>query len=132
RPSTLLRQSTAPESLPSFLLSCLLLIEKQIIRPDYWRSILVSRGALSNSQFSLGGVSTLQATPHGIACKTRGQDGFAPLVSRRALSSPTTCRFIPALSGWPTNRPEWRQREQHFREFPSKPQNVPAQGTPLR
>src|SRR5215471_10653756 len=26
-------------------------------------------------------------------------DGFAILLSRRALSSPTTCRFIPALSG---------------------------------
>jgi serine/threonine protein kinase len=26
------------------------------------------------------------------------------LLSCRALSSPTTCRFIPALSGWPTTR----------------------------
>src|SRR5216683_2194176 len=26
------------------------------------------------------------------------------LLSRRALSSPTTCRFIPALSEWPTIR----------------------------
>src|SRR5712692_4787078 len=40
--------------------------------------------------------------PRDIACKTRGQDGFAALLSRRALSSPTTCRFIPALSGLPT------------------------------
>jgi hypothetical protein len=43
-------------------------------------------------------LSTLQATPRHAACKTRGQDGFAALLSRRALSSPTTCRFIPALS----------------------------------
>ena len=35
-------------------------------------------------------------------CKTRGQDGFAVLLSCRALSSPTTCRFIPAHSEWPT------------------------------
>src|SRR6266705_628799 len=42
--------------------------------------------------------------PHDIACKTRGQDGFAALLSRRALSSPTTCRFIPALSVLPTIR----------------------------
>ncbi len=28
------------------------------------------------------------------------------LLSCRALSSPTTCRFIPALSGWPTIHPE--------------------------
>ena len=32
------------------------------------------------------------------SCKTRGQDGFAVLLSCRALSSPTTCRFIPAHS----------------------------------
>src|SRR6266852_2847755 len=49
-------------------------------------------------------LSTLQATPRDIACKTRGQDGFAALLSCRALSSPTTCRFIPALSGLPTMR----------------------------
>src|SRR5260370_39670222 len=48
----------------------------------------------------------LQAIPRDIACKTRGQDGFAALLSRRALSSPTTCRFIPALSELPTIRPE--------------------------
>ena len=32
------------------------------------------------------------------------QDGFAALLSCRALSSPTTCRFIPALSGLPVTR----------------------------
>jgi hypothetical protein len=47
-------------------------------------------------------LSTLQAIPRDIACKTRGQDGFAAFLSCRALSSPTTCRFIPALSEWPT------------------------------
>src|SRR5436189_62000 len=49
-------------------------------------------------------LSTLQARPRDLACKTRGQDGFAAPFSCRALSSPTTCRFIPAHSGWPTNR----------------------------
>jgi len=34
----------------------------------------------------------------------RGQDGFAALLSCRALSSPTTCRFTPAHSGIPTSR----------------------------
>ena len=43
--------------------------------------------------------STLQATPRDVACKTRGQDGFATLLSCRALSSPPTRRFIPTLSG---------------------------------
>src|SRR6266581_2841497 len=42
--------------------------------------------------------------PRDIACKTRGQDGFAVFLSCRALSSPTTCRFIPALSGLPVTR----------------------------
>src|SRR5262245_54759255 len=42
-------------------------------------------------------LSTLRAPPHGVTRKTRGQDGFAVLLSCRALSSPTTCRFIPAL-----------------------------------
>ena len=37
-----------------------------------------------------------QPAPRDAACKTRGQDGFAILLSCRALSSPTTCRFIPA------------------------------------
>src|SRR5206468_4041628 len=49
--------------------------------------------------------STLHETPHGAPCKTRGQDGVAVLLSCRALSSPTTCRFIPAHSGLPTNPP---------------------------
>src|ERR1035438_7567187 len=44
-------------------------------------------------------LSTLQTTPRDAARKTRGQNGFATLLFRRALSSPTTCRFIPALSG---------------------------------
>ena len=35
-------------------------------------------------------LSTLQASPRDAACKTRGQDGFATLLSCRALSSPTT------------------------------------------
>jgi hypothetical protein len=43
----------------------------------------------------------------GAARKTRGQDGFATLLSCRALSSPTTCRFSPALSEWPTNGSDW-------------------------
>jgi hypothetical protein len=55
-------------------------------------------------------LSTLQAIPRDIACKTRGQDGFATLLSRRALSSPTTCRFIPALSGLPVIREEFSKR----------------------
>src|SRR5215831_21421557 len=42
-------------------------------------------------------LSTLRAPPHDVARKTRGQDGFAVLLSCRALSSLTTCRFIPAL-----------------------------------
>src|ERR1700687_4047933 len=43
-------------------------------------------------------LSTLRPTPRDAARKTRGQDGFAVLLSCRALSSPTTCRFIPTLS----------------------------------
>ena len=35
-------------------------------------------------------LSTLQAAPRGVACKTRGQDGFAALLSCRPLSS-TLC-----------------------------------------
>jgi hypothetical protein len=48
--------------------------------------------------------TSVYASVHTSRCarKTRGQDGFAFLLSCRALSSPTTCRFIPALSGWPT------------------------------
>src|SRR5271156_2749000 len=33
-------------------------------------------------------------------------DGFAAFLSCRALSSPTTCQFIPAFSEEPTIRPE--------------------------
>src|SRR5437879_12006723 len=53
-------------------------------------------------------LSTLQARPRDLACKTRGQDGFAAPFSCRALSSPTTCRFIPAHSEYPSpgNNPE--------------------------
>ena len=51
-------------------------------------------------------LSTLRNAPHGGARKTRGQDGVAVLLSCRALASPTTCRFIPALSELPTIRPE--------------------------
>jgi len=40
-------------------------------------------------------LSTLRPAPRDAARKTRGQDGFAVLLSRRALSSPTTCRFYP-------------------------------------
>ena len=46
-------------------------------------------------------LSTLQSSSRDGACKTQGQDGFAALLSCRALSSPTTCRFIPAHSGYP-------------------------------
>src|ERR1022692_2672487 len=40
-------------------------------------------------------LSTLRPAPRDAARKTRGQDGFATFLSCRALSSPTTCRFIP-------------------------------------
>src|SRR6266446_2427618 len=46
---------------------------------------------------SLGITSRLPATyasPRDLACKTRGQDGVAVLLSCRALSSPTTCRLF--------------------------------------
>src|SRR5262252_401414 len=55
-------------------------------------------------------LSTLQATPRDATRKTRGQNGFATLLFCRALSSPTTCRFIPAHSGLPTIRPRFLQR----------------------
>jgi hypothetical protein len=51
-------------------------------------------------------LSTLRLPPHDGDRKTQGQDGFAVLLSCRALSSPTTCRFIPAHSGLPVIRPE--------------------------
>ena len=41
-------------------------------------------------------LSTLRLPPRDGRRKTRGQDGSL-LLSCRALSSPTTCRFIPAL-----------------------------------
>ena len=44
-------------------------------------------------------LSTLRFTPYDAPCKTRGQDGFATLLSCRTLSFPTTRRFIPTLSG---------------------------------
>src|SRR5262245_32342354 len=49
-------------------------------------------------------LSTLRATPHDGARKTQGQDGYAALLSCRALSSPTTFRFIPALAVLPPCR----------------------------
>src|SRR5262245_66346743 len=49
-------------------------------------------------------LSTLRAPPHDATRKTRGQDAFAVLLSCRAFSSPTTCRFIPALDVIPPNR----------------------------
>jgi hypothetical protein len=52
--------------------------------------------------------------PRDIACKTRGQDGFAAFLSCWALSSPTTCRFIPALSECATILPEGAGRERHL------------------
>jgi hypothetical protein len=45
----------------------------------------------------------LTQTSHAF-CEVSLSAQFATLV----LSSPTTCRFIPALSGWPTNQPEHR------------------------
>jgi hypothetical protein len=36
--------------------------------------------------------------------RIRCQDGFAAFLSCRALSSPTTCRFFPALSELPVTR----------------------------
>ncbi len=50
-------------------------------------------------------LSPLQAAPRDFACKTRGQDGFAVLLCRRALSPPATSRFIPALSASLTIHP---------------------------
>jgi len=53
--------------------------------------------------------SRCRTAPHDPARKSRGQDGLAVLLSCRALSSPTTCRFIPAHSGLPTHRSEGRR-----------------------
>src|SRR5580704_14131772 len=41
-------------------------------------------------------LSTLRLTPRGVNRKTQGQDGVRFLLSCKALSSSTTCRFIPA------------------------------------
>jgi len=50
-------------------------------------------------------LSTLRVTPHDDTRKTRGQDGFA-ISFPAGTCTPTTCRFIPALSVWAVNRPE--------------------------
>src|SRR5580658_1632398 len=51
-------------------------------------------------------LSTLQLKPRGLNRKTQGQDGVRFLLSCKALSSSTTCRFIPAhpqaAIEWPT------------------------------
>src|SRR5881227_1796920 len=49
-------------------------------------------------------LSTLQPPPRDDDCKTRGQDGFAVLLSCRALSSPTTCRFSRRTPDRPSAR----------------------------
>src|SRR5262249_7852842 len=63
--------------------------------------------------------STLRAPPHDVTRKTRGQDGFAVLLSCRALSSPTTCRLFrkhspqgvsPAGLAISTSRPRCRRQ----------------------
>jgi hypothetical protein len=48
-------------------------------------------------------LSTLRMTPRGATRKTRGQDGFATSFPV-GTCTPTTCRFIPALSEWPVNQ----------------------------
>src|SRR4051794_37062121 len=56
-------------------------------------------------------LSTLRLTPRGVNRKTQGQDGVRSLLSCRALSSPTTCRFSPAhvaVGTILTNRPPHR------------------------
>ena len=62
-------------------------------------------------------LSTLHPVPHGTQRKTRGQDGSL-LLSRGALSSPTTRRFIPTLSLACARGSEWRQRI--IRSLPSR------------
>src|SRR5258707_4196403 len=49
-------------------------------------------------------LSTLQAAPRGVACKTRGQDGFATPFPVGLLHPPTTCRLIPAHSALTVTR----------------------------
>jgi hypothetical protein len=63
---------------------------------EYESASYATRFSKLNSPAPLIPLSTLQATPRDVPRKTRGQDGFAVLLSCRALSSPTTCRFIPA------------------------------------
>ena len=46
-------------------------------------------------------LSTLRLKPRGFNRKTRGQDGVRFLLSCKALSSSTTCRFYP---GAPASR----------------------------
>jgi hypothetical protein len=46
-------------------------------------------------------LSTLHVQPRDCTRMTRGRDGSLRL-SRRALSSPTLCRFIPALTTSPS------------------------------
>jgi hypothetical protein len=67
-------------------------------------------------------LSTLRLKPRGVNRKTQGQDGVRFLLSCKALSSSTTCRFIPAhhqtgfapATGWLTTLSNWR-RVQRFR-----------------
>jgi hypothetical protein len=48
-------------------------------------------------------LSTLRMTPRDVTRKTRGQDGFATSFPAGPFT-PTTCRFIPALSGLAVTR----------------------------
>src|SRR5215475_6025064 len=72
-----------------------------LTRPTVWPSPLRQKVGIPNQRFfeaqSPGPpipLSTLRAPPRDAARKTRGQDGFAALLSCRALSSPTTCRLF--------------------------------------
>src|SRR5262245_11862664 len=83
----------------------------RLTRPPAWPAplrqkvgVLIQRFFEAQSPGPPIPLSTLRAPPHDVARKTRGQDGFAVLLSCRALSSPTTCRFIPALDVLPRNR----------------------------
>src|SRR5580704_7958704 len=78
-------------------------------------------------------LSTLRLKPRGVNRKTQGQDGVRFLLSCKALSSSTTCRFIPAhpqtgfalAHCWLTTPFNWR-RVQRFRLSVSRvaePQN---------
>ncbi len=83
----------------------------------FWFSLAtpfsVSEGNLPNSIGrvlsgcnSKPNLSTLQLPPRDDPRKTRGQNGFAVLLSCRALSSHTTCRFSPAHYKWRVTRTE--------------------------